>query len=240
MSVENWRRIPIEGCEYEVSDCGRIKNKHGKIMSFYGIYLQVALSILGKRKGFSVHRLVAETFLDNPDKLPFVNHKDGNKHNNNISNLEWNTRAQDAKHVVEVLKKTKPAKAVLQFSKDLIFIKRFESIQKACDEIGAKDYHDIYSACRGSSKTSHGFVWKWADSIEEKTEIDLTQFIDIPGFDKYMVSKSGDIYGKIRKKILKPKSCGSRYRTVNLMSDGKEYSRLVHRLVALAYSPFNS
>lgn len=51
-----------------------------------------------KRKKYYVHRLVASTYLDNPENLPEVNHKDGNKQNNNVANLEWCTRSENRYH----------------------------------------------------------------------------------------------------------------------------------------------
>lgn len=105
--------IPIKGFEgyYEVSNLGRVrsldrynvmKTKRGEwvkrkrkgaimIPSLDGRkhYLQVCLSKCGKRTMLLVHRLVAEAFLENPENLPEVNHKDENKANNNVSNLEW-------------------------------------------------------------------------------------------------------------------------------------------------------
>ena len=61
-------------------------------------YLRVSLSKEGKNKTHKVHRLVAETFIDNPDNLPEVNHKDGNKLNNNVNNLEWCTQSKNMSH----------------------------------------------------------------------------------------------------------------------------------------------
>ena len=52
----------------------------------------------GKRKDYKIHRLVATYYLDNPSNLPIVNHKDGNKTNNHISNLEWCTYSQNCLH----------------------------------------------------------------------------------------------------------------------------------------------
>jgi len=83
--------------------------KNGHIYSYYakGLlspktdkdgYLGVCLQKEGKKKYFQVHRLVAITYLDNPKKLPTVNHIDGNKSNNSLSNLEWNTIADNIKH----------------------------------------------------------------------------------------------------------------------------------------------
>lgn len=55
-----------------------------------------------KKKHYYVHRLVAMTFLDNPDNLPEVNHKDGNKRNNTVRNLEWCTRRDNHLHAVRI------------------------------------------------------------------------------------------------------------------------------------------
>ena len=61
-------------------------------------YLIIDLYKNNTRKTYKLHRLVAQAFLDNPDNLPQVNHLDGNKLNNNISNLEWCTASQNTKH----------------------------------------------------------------------------------------------------------------------------------------------
>lgn len=61
-------------------------------------YVCVTLYIKKKARRFSVHRLVAESFIPNPDNKPFVNHKDGNKKNNNAENLEWVTAKENNIH----------------------------------------------------------------------------------------------------------------------------------------------
>ncbi len=83
---------------------GRIDNRKGKILKpgidKYG-YLRIIITNKGKRKEYLVHRLVAMAFIPNPDNKPTVNHKDGNKQNNNVENLEWATHKEQKQHAIE-------------------------------------------------------------------------------------------------------------------------------------------
>lgn len=109
---EKW--IPIEGFElYEVSNFGRVKSnsrkivinghkvqrrEHIKLPSVRGGYENIHLFIKPRSKTMSVHRLVAKYFIPNPDNKLYVNHKDGNKRNNRVSNLEWVTHQENIDH----------------------------------------------------------------------------------------------------------------------------------------------
>ena len=94
--------VGFEGI-YQVSNFGNVKNQHGKILKTYQInsgYLCLKLhDATGKRSGHLVHRLVATAFLDNPKTE--VNHIDGNKHNNTLTNLEWCTRSENIRHALD-------------------------------------------------------------------------------------------------------------------------------------------
>lgn len=101
-----WRKIH-DYENYEVSESGDIRNsKTGRILK-QGTHRQgyslVWLSNAGKRHGKSVHRLVAEAFIPNPDNKPQINHRDGNKSNNKINNLEWNTGSENTIHAYRKL-----------------------------------------------------------------------------------------------------------------------------------------
>ena len=91
--MEEWKNvIGYEGL-YEVSNKGNVRNvRRNKLLRLsktkYG-YIQVGLSKNGIRTMFQVHRLVAQAFIENSDNLPQVNHKDEDKTNNNVTNLEW-------------------------------------------------------------------------------------------------------------------------------------------------------
>ena len=96
---------------YKISNTGKIlnikKNKHLKNV-LNERYLIVLLYKDGMRKKFYVHRLVAETFIKNIDNKTFVNHKDLNKINNNVENLEWVTPKENIKHYTSSDKYKKP------------------------------------------------------------------------------------------------------------------------------------
>lgn len=102
--MENWK--PIEDYEglYEVSDLGRVRNiKYDRFMTAVRVshgYLAYRLHKQGKARSILAHRLVAAAFIPNPQNLPIVNHKDGIKQNNAVSNLEWCTQQENIAHAI--------------------------------------------------------------------------------------------------------------------------------------------
>ena len=105
---EIWKRLVYQGNDYgdyyEVSNLGEIRNAKTKRIrkqniSQTGYYVfSGTLGDRSKKKTFRVHKAVAETFIPNPNNLPVTNHKDGNKLNNCVDNLEWCTYAENTQH----------------------------------------------------------------------------------------------------------------------------------------------
>ncbi len=101
---EIWKNIKDyvqDAKDYQVSNYGRIKNQEGILIKGYSKrdYNEVFIGIKNKR--YKVHILVALAFIPNPDKKPIVNHKDGNKLNNHVNNLEWATHSENAQHAMD-------------------------------------------------------------------------------------------------------------------------------------------
>ena len=134
MSKEIWKKI--EGFEdYSVSNHGRVSNdKRNRVLKGHVHYSGYNRTALYKNKVMfqkRVHRLVAIAFIPNPENKPIINHKDGNKLNNHVNNLEWVTHKENILHAYRELGIKTRSCPVIQYSKDGKFIAEYDSHTEA-------------------------------------------------------------------------------------------------------------
>lgn len=193
---------------YSVSDDGQVKNnKTNKILSqsTQQDYKHVTLNIDGKQKRMRVHRLVAEVFLDNPQNKPYVNHKDGNRGNNSVENLEWVTPAENTQHAVLTgLFVSGVAKPVNQYSLDGQLMMTFPSATEASRQTGTAQ-EKITMCCKRQRETANDYQWRYVNDIQD--------------------------VGKVQKKFITGKKvaqCDDEGNILNIYESFREAARAVH------------
>lgn len=154
--------VGFEGL-YFVADDGSVYNsnmrKHKPHVHPVTGYSQQVLRKDGKQHMRYTHRLVAEAFIPNPDHLPEVNHKDGNKLNNAVSNLEWTNRSSNMRHAYHT--GLRPTTKIAAYTKSGEFVKGFNSEKEAVEFCGVCYNAGISNCLRGKTRTAHGYKWKY-------------------------------------------------------------------------------
>lgn len=165
--------LPIAGYEdcYEVSSLGRIRSvtridplgrlREGRDLKFKNTrgYLRVNLSLAGIQTTHAVHRLVAQTFIPNPDDKPQINHKDADKANNVVSNLEWCTGAENMDHAHNLgLCRGYRHIAVLGVCSTTGAERRYHCMRAA--EVDGFQHHLIGRVINGAQKKHKGHYWR--------------------------------------------------------------------------------
>lgn len=181
--TEEWR--DIQGYEglYQVSNLGRVKSLAREMSESHkgtpytrhyperilsegndgAGYKLCWLSKNGKGKSIRVHRLVALAFIPNPNNLRYVNHRDENKANNNVENLEWCTPVYNANYGTAIERRVnvqipKQNKSVYQLDMDGNVLEVFPSVKEASRITGV---NNISAAARGLLKHSKGYKWMY-------------------------------------------------------------------------------
>lgn len=187
---EEWADIAGWEGIYQVSSHGRLKSfkrvRHGRILSNTnktGWYFSVVLAMPGmQRRSTRMHRLVAEAFIDNPDRKKYINHIDGNKQNNRVENLEWVTCSENVAHSMKMnplcvlgmnlynqIIKPNPVKQ-LSLSGDLIRV--FRNCVEAGKATGVCTRNIHYVAARTeykpglTRKQAGGYRWEYCGVID--------------------------------------------------------------------------
>ena len=193
-NLENEQWLPIDGFDgmYLISNYGRVKSLHYKNTNQERIlkpnttkddYQLVTLYKDCKPKWLYVHRLVAMYFITNPNNLPQVNHKDENKCNNHVDNLEWcdckynlnyGTRNEKASKSLigkftgenhprygKFSKDNPTSKKVIQITLDNQFVKTWDSMMDIKRKLGYNQ-GNISNCCKGRQKSAYGYKWQYA------------------------------------------------------------------------------
>lgn len=171
---EIWKFVKINH-DYIISNLGNIRHissdKNRNIYNNGYGYLTVKILNNKKYKNFYVHRLVAEAFIDNPDNLKEVNHKDCNTMNNNVENLEWCNHFENIAyanilgHMGKVNKNKfgklhHNHKEVFQYDCNLNLIRKWDSIMDIERTLKIKSGH-ISECCNNKRKKVKGYIFKY-------------------------------------------------------------------------------
>jgi hypothetical protein len=229
-----WKQIPNFN-KYEASSCGKIRNIKTKRLIKGSLdsdgYLVSSLSNCeGKFTNIKFHRIIAQTFIENPDNKPTINHKDKNKQNNDISNLEWNSHDEQSihKNITNPLPPvTKTTKKIIMFNDNIETL--FNSLKDCCKYISENNlcdkderyiHNQIFISIQNNKKIFNYF-WKYSnDNINNEIWEDWND-IKISNYGRIK-----DKYGYIKT----PKIPKNKNKYITFLFNKKTYR--LHRLVA--------
>jgi len=159
---EIWKEVKDYEGLYWVSNIGRVKSKRKVLKPTKGEYLKVGLSKNGIQRTYTIHRLVAQAFIPNKHNYKCVNHKDENKHNNNLTNLEWCSNLYNINYGKRNEKVSKNQSKYKIIQKD-----KYGNIIKIWDNIWDLTHNTQYRkdniscCCRGKYKYAYGYKWEY-------------------------------------------------------------------------------
>ena len=156
---EIWKDIKEYEGLYQISNLGNVRSIKNKIHLLKTIddgkgYEKVRLCKKGIIKSFRVHRLVAQAFIDNPNNYSEINHKDNNRSNNSVNNLEWCDREYNIQYSVKQNRMN--CKSVVAIKNSKVFV--YNSIKEASEKTGVYR-SNIGECCNGIRQTAGGYKW---------------------------------------------------------------------------------
>lgn len=179
---EIWKDVAGYEGLYQVSNMGRVKSlartrnmnlpwggiapvnerirKFGKSLG----YQNITLSKNGVNERIRVHKLVAMTFIPNPRGCTQINHKNGDKHDNRVENLEWVTPSENQRHAIEtgLRKDAFRRKKVNHYDRDGNFIRSWNGYVEIRDALGIP-CQSVCNCCKGRCPSANGYIWRLAD-----------------------------------------------------------------------------
>ena len=160
--MEEWRNI--QGHEgYQASNTGRVRDiNKGIILTQYNRNKLGYKAVTIGGKPISVHRLVAQAFIPNPNNLPMVNHKDENPSNNCVENLEWCDAKYNCNYGTRIKriadKNSRPIVSIDTNGKETYYKSAFD-----CFHRKGYQYSNILKCCKGLRNKAHKYKWMFAD-----------------------------------------------------------------------------
>lgn len=179
--TEIWKDIKGYEGHYKISNFGRIYSqdqyvpcgngkgymrfipgKFLKILTASNGYPSIGLFKNRKVKVFRIHRLIASAFIPNPEDKPHINHKNANKSDNSLENLEWCTQSENMRHMVKMGRANRASqeKAIFQIDLNGNLIQEWKSGRLASRELKIGQ-RNLSKCLRGRAKTAYGFIWKF-------------------------------------------------------------------------------
>lgn len=243
---EEWKDIKGYEGLYQVSNKGRVKSTRNNIILKPMIsdkgYYQVDLYNKNNRKSCKIHRLVAQSFIPNPNNYPVINHKDENKANNCVSNLEWCTVQYNHDYGTRNERATKHLAdfnsiLVVQLDSNYKLINVWKSASSV--NIQGIEHQHIAECCSGKIRTYKGYHWLYKKDydlwVKSKGNQEIWQ--PLKGFDNYLISNFGNIETIDGNTISSYSQQNSYQLLVKLSQNGREHSYKIDELVALTFIP---
>ena len=162
--MEIWKDIKGYEGKYQISNYGNVKSLINNIIlkPLNGEYLRVILYKNKIAKTFYIHRLVGQNFISNSNNYKYINHKDENKHNNRVENLEWCTFKENMNYGTKQNResKIKTKYHIAQYDNDNNLIKIWFNLREITLNTNYKKSNIQYCCC-GKYKNAYGYKWKY-------------------------------------------------------------------------------